>query len=552
MTQRNILSQTPHPQAPGGKRSARLLGALLALSMASAWALEILPALGPTTGSQTYRFELVNSGQQRMNQVQLFVDSGYTVTCGAPLTAGRGDLNAGSRVQCSARPVAGRWQGALIASGLNAAGERVTVRSHFGRGGPIVPDQGAVAVLVGSLHADTNTNGMLDTGEEIDYDYTVINLGNQALSALALTDLSGAVSCPATTLAVGAHMTCTRTYTITAADTLEGLVMNEVGVTGTAANSDPVQAVDVDVRFHLGGNAGVMVIKSPMLADDADANGDASEGDLIGYTFVVKNTGALPLSSVDLIEPDPSLIDGPITCEAQALSGNAFTLGTGTLDSLDVVLCSASHVITAAEAAAGEAPNLVEVHGQPPFGPSVVGTGASLVVIPLGTPQIEVTKVANVPNASANGTVIYTVTVSNVGEVAAQGLVISDPLPPGVAAFNWTCAASGGAVCPLAAGTGALMQMVPSLPVGGALTYTVTATLTANPPNPILNVVTVTPNELVICQPEGTPSPCEADVPVGVVVMPLLTPVPVGGGGIVLLLAGLMGLAGARATRRKT
>lgn len=558
MTQSNILGSGLTAQTERRSRTAAgaFTSLLLALLAMPAWALEIVPAADGN--GDGYRFELLNRSGQPLDRVRLDVDSGHLLNCGTQTQRGAAfardaTLAAGDRVSCQTRPLAGRWQGAVVASGRQPDGHRIMVRSSFGRGGPIAIDQGVVAVLAGSIHADGNSNGVLDAAEGIDYTYTVLNLGNQGLSGLALTDLSGVVTCPAATLAVGAHMTCARAYTISATDAGEGLVLNEVEVTGNADNGDPVQAVDVDVRFNLAGNAGIVVIKSPFLAGDADGSGHASEGDLIEYTFVVKNADALTLSSVDLVEPDPTLIDGPITCQAQTLSGAAFVLGSGSLASLDGVLCTATHVITAAEAAAGEARNLVEAHGQPPFGPAIVGTGASLVVIPAGTPQVAVTKLANVGSSAPNGTVVYTITVTNVGDVAVTNLGISDPLPDGVTAFSWTCAGSGGAVCPVASGAGAIAQTVPSLPVGGALTYSVTATLAANPPDPVLNVVMVTPEDVVLCQPEGTPSPCQADIPVtietGTVTPPL--PVPASSPWSVLLMVGLMLLMAAALRRRR-
>lgn len=550
MTKRNSVDTGCNNQRSGRPRAVRrLMTLVLLMTVAPAWAIEIVATGDGSPGS--FRFELVNSGNQRHEQVRVHVDSGSELICARPLIGGRGALAAGQRVSCGIRPATDRSQGVVVVSSLRADGERSMVRGQFSLKGAGAPAQGAVAVLAGSVHVDSDNDGVLDAGEDIDYHYTVVNLGNQALASLELGDLLGVVSCPATTLAAGGHMICERRYTITASDDAEGLVVNEVEVTGIAANGDPIEAVDVDVRFDKAGDAGIMVIKSPLLANDADASGDASEGDTIEYTFVIKNTDALQLTDVDLVEPDPSLIDGPITCQAQTLSGAAFVLGSGSLPSLDAVLCTASHVITAAEAAAGEARNVVEVYGQPPFGQPLFGTAASLVVIPAGAPQIQVTKSADVTIASPGGTVTYTVTVANVGTVAVRDLGIADPLPAGVAQFDWTCTGSGGAVCPTDAGSGALNETVPNLPVAGRLVYTVTATLSASPPNTVLNQVTVTPVDLVDCQPDGTPSPCRADVSVRIVAAIETLPVPLGGPWTLVFMSAVMILFGRRRLRSR-
>ncbi len=918
----------------------------LLLGAAPAWALELQHGGDShSTGAHGgYPFEVVNNQAQSLTRLDWRNSAGYSIDCDARTRSGAAfgtdaGLAPGDRVACIAKPTAQRRQGVVLLQGWQTDGASRTRALRFDLRGALTPDQGIVAVLAGGIHDDANEDGVLDAGEVIDYHYTVVNLGNLDLSALALTDLAGPVSCPAAVLAVGASMVCQRSHAITAAEDGEGEVINSVEVTGDDANGGPVQAVDLDVHLDLGGSAGIGVIKSPMLVDDADASGYASAGDVIGYTFVVKNTRAWTLDPVDLVEPDPSLIDGPITCAALSLAGAPFTgPGSGVLAGLDTVLCQASHTITLAEAAAGEAANLVEASGQPPVGAAVSATGASLVLIPTpaqitvskaltgesgsvpgvaepgetltytitldnpdgidaigvgiidlldantvfvsadnggthaggqvtwtgltvpangnlvltvqvtvanpvpvgtmdianvaheagttppdcppagdqcvvtpvlgtvtlakavadangngqaepgetltytitltntggsnvsgigltdpldgnttfvsashggshaggvvtwsgltvpaggnlvlslvvtvnsplpagavaignlvydsggppvdcsatptppncatiptspaislvksvvdgngngqaepgetltytialsnsggsdatslgvtdvldanttfvsadndgshaagvvtwsglaipaggnriltvqvtvndpladdveiitnlahetgtvrpdcsvtpepqacasipvqGVPAVAVSKTASSQSAAPGGSVTYTVLVANVGTVPVSDLQVNDPLPAGVVGFTWTCSAGGGAACPAANGSGAIVQTIASLPVGGSLTYTVVAQVGANPPDPVVNLVTVTPAELALCQPEGTPSPCQAEVPVTIETgtPPPVRPVPVNGPWGLVLMAALMLFAASRVNRRR-
>jgi uncharacterized repeat protein (TIGR01451 family) len=309
------------------------------------------------------------------------------------------------------------------------------------------------------VHADADLDGQLDAGETIAYDITLVNAGTEALSSLAVSDLAGAVACPATTLAVDASMVCTSSYAVSASDATAGFVLNEIDVTGTAANSDAVQAADVILTLNLAGTAGIRVFKSPLLFDDVDASGYASAGDVLGYTFLIKNSNAQALATVNLVEPDPSLIDGPIVCEATTLvAGQPFALGSGTLASQDVARCAAEHTITPAEATTGEALNLAEASGVPAIGPTVYGTGASAVGLP-GAGQLVVTKTVNTPVTTVGNTVTYTVTVRNAGSTAIPNVTISDPVPVGITSFTWTCAGIGVA-CPAATGSGAVTAAV--------------------------------------------------------------------------------------------
>ena len=71
-------------------------------------------------------------------------------------------------------------------------------------------------------------------GNIITYNYLVTNTGNVALTGITLNDdVLGAITCPATSLAVGANMTCTATYSITAGDVTAGLVTNIVTADST-------------------------------------------------------------------------------------------------------------------------------------------------------------------------------------------------------------------------------------------------------------------------------------------------------------------------------
>src|SRR5205085_1908773 len=73
-----------------------------------------------------------------------------------------------------------------------------------------------------------------NVGHVIHYSYTVKNVGNVTLSApYAVSDDKAAASCPSTpaTLAPGASVTCTASYTITQADLNAGSVTNHATAT---------------------------------------------------------------------------------------------------------------------------------------------------------------------------------------------------------------------------------------------------------------------------------------------------------------------------------
>ncbi|MFO0579972.1 MAG: hypothetical protein U1A78_38865 [Polyangia bacterium] len=83
----------------------------------------------------------------------------------------------------------------------------------------------------------------------------------------------------------------------------------------------------------------------------------------------------------------------------------------------------------------------------------------------------------------------FTVAVSNQGDNPATNASLTTTLPNGTdpMTVSWTCTASGGAMCPAAAGTGVLPAQV-TLPVMGTLTYTVKVPVPSVNPMPMLGL----------------------------------------------------------------
>jgi uncharacterized repeat protein (TIGR01451 family) len=173
---------------------------------------------------------------------------------------------------------------------------------------------------------------------------------------------------------------------------------------------------------------------------------------------------------------------------------------------------------------------------------------------PAGAPALEIRKSVDTTQTTPGGTLVYTIAVDNVGTAAATNAVISDPIAPGIASYTWTCAASGGVACPNASGSGAISETIATFPPGGAIVYTVTAVLDADPPATIANVAGVTPEGFATCAPSGAPPPCTSTVEVIVVPSGGGEPVatPVNGRWMLLgLVLGLLGVASRAELRRR-
>ena len=489
---------------------AAALAAAAAAPAALAGTLRVMPngqgvSVPPRAAAGEFGFSVRNEGAGGFAAVRILADKGYAADCAAFTSGGQpfadgAALRAGDSVSCVAYPVlqVRRRNASLVVAVRDEAGGRHSRALSFAPRGSLTPAQGIAVLSASGIHNDGNGDGELQAGETIAYDYAVVNAGTLALSALAVTDIAGAASCPQTTLAVGAWMRCTRSYTITAPDETAGFVSNTVELNGSAADGSSVQAGDLVYTQDLGGNAGVRVVKSPLLLSDADNSGYASTGDQLRYTFVVKNDGAQTLTAVNLVEPDPSLIDAPISCAATTFGGQPFAgLGSGVLQSNDLVLCAAMHVIVPAEATAGVALNLAEASGQPGFGGVVGGSGASAVVIPAPA-SVTIRKVLSAENGSQPGIaepgerLTYTITLSNSGGAAALNVGVVDPLDANV---TFVSADNGGSL------TGSTVSWTGlTVPAGGTLDLSVVVDVADPLPagvTRVLNLASVT----------GTPPP---------------------------------------------
>jgi uncharacterized repeat protein (TIGR01451 family) len=103
--------------------------------------------------------------------------------------------------------------------------------------------------------------------------------------------------------------------------------------------------------------------------------------------------------------------------------------------------------------------------------------------------NISVTKTDGQTTAVPGQAIRYTIVVSNAGPNSVSGVTVSDPVPASLLSPTWTCVAAGGASC-TTSGSGDISDTI-DLPVGGTATYTLSGTLSSNPPG-LSNTATVT------------------------------------------------------------
>ncbi|MFE6679744.1 hypothetical protein [Streptomyces sp. NPDC057729] len=249
--------------------------------------------------------------------------------------------------------------------------------------------------------------GDLVAGSKVPYDFVVTNSGTTDITGLAVNDPKiGPVTCPTTTLASGRTVTCTVTYTVTAADVTHGSIDNKAIATGTSdgqAVTSPPSSQSVPIERP----PGLVVEKK------AQTPGPYSVGQTVTFSYTVRNTGGLELTDVKV--KDDHVAD--ITCQSTTLAP-AESPG-------DSTTCSGTYTITASDGTAGSVTNTATATGRTD-GETITSPETQLT-LPVGAPHITLKKRVVTPGPFVVGTKVqYSYIVTNTGSTTLDDVLVSD------------------------------------------------------------------------------------------------------------------------------
>ncbi|MBA4376418.1 MAG: hypothetical protein C0401_09640, partial [Anaerolinea sp.] len=232
----------------------------------------------------------------------------------------------------------------------------------------------------------------------ISYSYKLTNNGNVTLSgAFSVEDDKATVTCPAvSSLAPGAFLTCTASYTITQADLDAGSVTNNAQASAGSVLSN----VDSET---------VNAVQNPALSIDkdvAEANYSAVD-DVLHYTYLVTNTGNVTLDGAFTVTDDMAVDE---SCP-----------GALTLAPDDSITCTATYTIAQADLDRTWVTNVASAHGY--FERVVVNSLPDEVTVHAYTlPGLAIDKTVIESSFSAVGDILhYSYEVTNTGNVTLEG-----------------------------------------------------------------------------------------------------------------------------------
>ncbi|WP_285728199.1 DUF11 domain-containing protein [Psychromicrobium xiongbiense] len=296
----------------------------------------------------------------------------------------------------------------------------------------------------------TKTDGVSTAkpGDTLTYTITVTNpLAFETLKATTLVDTlppqltfvsasdggtasSGVVTWALPDLAPNASIS--RTVTVTVPSTIS-LAQLTNGATVTApdpANANQTltgSATDVDTVIT---NPAITLKKSVSLGTFA------AVGEVLSYSFALKNTGDVTLNGVALTDPLAGL-----SAPALTWPGAAGVLAPG-----QTATGTATYTVTQADLDRGRIDNTATVTGNPPAGNPVTAS-SSAAVTSTAMPHLHLTKAAAGTVTKAGDAITYTFTVLNDGPVSLMNVTVTDPLP-GLSTLSYTWPGAAGELAP--------------------------------------------------------------------------------------------------------
>ncbi len=404
------------------------------VSVTSSPTLKVVKSANPTTVSTvgstiTYSFLVTNTGNVSLHAVTVAdvqtaatnplasgptcpavtVAPGATTTCTATYVVAQGDLDRGD-IGDSATATGTPPTGSAVTSGPSTATVTAT----------------ANPALTTTKTASPTT--VSTVGATVTFSFVVTNNGNVTMSNITITDtpdapagaLTSAPTCPTTTIAPGASVTCTATYTVTQADLDNGTIGDSATATGLDPGGNPTTSPPSSVTVTTTPAPTLALVKAGTAHDD-NGDGYVDLGDSVTWTFTVTNNGNVTLHAVAVNDPTA----GAISCPSGNLAPGASVVCTSTV----------AHTISQADVDAGKIVNTATATADPPGSTVAVSSNQATATVPINqVSKLGLAKTATTTDTNGDGwvdagdQVTWTITATNLGTTSITALVISDPL----------------------------------------------------------------------------------------------------------------------------
>ena len=424
-------------------------------------------------GDVRWTYVVTNTGNVPLTDVTVTDDmvAASEIDCGTGSNVVAGPLAPGDTFTCVAMGVATLGQYANMGTVVGTAPATTDVNGGTVAGAVVTDNDPShyfgvqprvdIEKATNGQDADDPTGPLVRVGDEVRWTYVVTNTGNVPLTDVTVTDdmedASG-IDCDETgsnvvegPLQPGDSFTCIATGVA-----VEGQYRNVGTVVGTGPETTDVdgetvegeEVGDEDLSHYFGMEPDVDIEKATNTQDADEPTGPyVTVGGVVRWTYVVTNTGNVPLTDVTVTDDveDAASID---------CAGTGSNVVPGPLAPGASVTCVATGTATAGQyrnlgAVTATGPQATDVDGNPVDGEEVSDEDLSHYFG--AQPAIDIEKATNThdadepvgPLVSHNGGVVWTYVVTNTGNVTLSDVEVTDDVE---AASSITCEGADGNV----------------------------------------------------------------------------------------------------------
>ncbi len=306
--------------------------------------------------------------------------------------------------------------------------------------------------------------------------WTAVGAGGGTVAASGSGNINEAVNLPA-----GGSVTFTVNATIapSATTSLQNTASVVIGAGVTDPNGNNNEATDTDT---LTPQADLSITKN-------DGVTSATPGGSVTYTITASNAGPSDVTGATVTDTLPAALTGTWT---SVTAGGATATASGSGNINDTVNLPAGGSVTytvVCSISASATGNLVNTSrvSSDVADPNENNNEATDTDALSGEADLSITKSNGVTTAVPGESVTYTITASNAGPSNTTATVTD--IMPGVLTGTWTAVGAGGGTAS-ASGSGDINDLV-TLPAGGSVTYTVTATIDPAATGTLTNTATI-------------------------------------------------------------
>ena len=257
-----------------------------------------------------------------------------------------------------------------------------------------------------SIQKTADVESVNSAGQVITYTLTVRNLSTIPLTNVNVTDPLTGLSQVISSIPVGGLENIVTTYTVTQEDIDSGFIDNTATATGLAGDTEVSDSDDLRVVAEQNPDITIVITDN-----DAEIT---EEGQEIVYNITVTNTGNVTLTNVTVVDT----VTGLVINVGTLLPGQSVTVET------------TPYPVSQEDVDNGSVINEASVTGESPNPGDDDPTDTDAVETPINqVAGITIVKTADKTEISELGeVVVYTLTVTNTGNVTLTDVIITDPL----------------------------------------------------------------------------------------------------------------------------